>query len=67
MAVPALSVDVIASASAFGAVGQGITDEYLRHHCGVDDLDDVTRLTISVRPFHLDLLGNVLDAISHHR
>ena len=48
MAVPALGVDVIASASAFGAVGQGITDEYLRHHCGVDDLDDVTRLTISV-------------------
>ena len=29
-------------------LGQGITDEYLRHHCGVDDLDDVTRLTISV-------------------
>ena len=48
MAVPVLGVDVMASASAFGAVGQGITDEYLRHHCGVDDLDDVTCLTISV-------------------
>jgi hypothetical protein len=48
MAVPSLGGDVLASATAFGAVGEGITEEYLRHHCGVDDLDDVVKLTISV-------------------
>jgi hypothetical protein len=48
MNVPSLGVDVVASASAFEVLGHGITDEYLRHHCGTDDLEDVNRLEITV-------------------
>lgn len=43
-----LGVDVVASASAFEQLGGAVSDEYLRHHCGVDDLDEVFRLEISV-------------------
>lgn len=46
--VPSFGLEVVASASAFEQLGGAVSDEYLRHHCGVDDLEEVQKLEISV-------------------